>query len=731
MTKITHADKVSVTNNQLPEENKWTDDNINEHKQSVNDLYDIVGAGADSDNLIVYSINTVGDLASVIAGITDAASDNMYKIEVRPGDYTTEPVILKPYIYINGVDKAACKFTADSVSDTIFDLTVSSGIENLTIGGATSGIGVDFTTATPGFAFANNITVLDCQTGLLFAGGATGAMEVDGITFNGTFTTGVNHTSGNLTLRTPAVAGTSTLTTFLNITGASDILTLDRPISFSSNVTTALSIANGARVSANDGNFVGCTNGVVISGDDTNFVASGFKVFNCTNDGLRIDATGTSPVVTLVSSIIDGSTNFNINILNTTASITGNCITDTSKVATIDGASVNFYILDDLEGDRGVKFIGEAAIGTQLRPSELIAGEGDSHTYLKCYSQISTGAFTDRTTAARSASGSTFTFDDLLTNSAIYVANDIQTTAGDYLVFHGLKISIDTACVCNYGDVIAEYWNGSAWTEFNGSTQLSGAPHWKYRKEYFDRTGSYHIKFDPNILTDWTENDPMSLGSTRHWMRFRLTATVTTAPIFQQFKVSTSRAEVNEDGSREGHGFGRNIKKLTLDASGPIEGNMQSSDIYVDANVGVAFTFNRYTAVGDMYGFSFELPEDCDTSIPIIIAWKGKFASSGSPQFTVRRNIVSPGDPYINSEPGASGNTQTVLSTIRAVTANVREDFSVEIDVSDAIPSRASGGFGDEIWVTIQNTTRAGNFDHTKYSANYGSDFDGRHLEQE
>ena len=57
--------------------------------------------------------------------------------------------------------------------------------------------------------------------------------------------------------------------------------------------------------------------------------------------------------------------------------------------------------------------------------------------------------------------------------------------------------------------------------------------------------------------------------------------------------------------------YGRTVKKLTLDAAGPIEGAMQSQDIYVDQNVGVAFENNRFTAVGDIYGFSFELPEDC------------------------------------------------------------------------------------------------------------------------
>jgi hypothetical protein len=727
MAKITYSDKVSVTDNQLPDVNKWTDDNINETKQSVNDLYDIVGAGATSDNLIVYSINTVGDLASVVAGITDAASDNIYKIEVRPGDYTTTPVTMKPYIYINGVDKAACRFNANAVSDTVFTMVPNSGIASLTIIGATSGKGIDYTT-TSGFSFANDITVINCSTGAAFDGGAIGAMEIDNISFSGTFTKGVDHNGGNLLLRQPVVTGTTTVTTFITSDSSDAILTLDRPLTFSSNVTTALSFSNGTRVSGNDFNIVGATDGLVLLGTNTQVRVSGSGIFNCTNDGVRIDNTGTDIVLELKSTTINNSGNLNINILNANSTTTGKIFTNSEKLIAVSGAEIIVQIIDEFEGDEGTKNIGEFAVGTQLRPSELIAGEGDSHVYHKVYTQISTGAFTDRTTAAKSTTGSTFTFDDLLTNSAIYIGNDLNAAISP-LVFHGVKVIIDTGGTYNYGDIVAEYWNGSAWVEFNASTQLSNAPHWKYRKEYFNRVGVYQIKFNPAILDDWTVNDPMTEGADRYWVRFRVVNALTASPVFQQFKVSTNRAEINEDGSKEGHGYGRTIRKLTLDAAGPIEGNMQSTDIYVDENVGVAFANNRFTAIADIYGLSFELPEDCDTSIPIILAWKGKFSSAGSPQFTIRYNIVKPGDPHTNTEPVASGNTKTVLSDIRAVTADIREDFQVELDVSDAIPSRAAG-YGDEIWVTIQNTTRAGNFDHTKYSANYGSDFDGRHLEQ-
>ena len=181
----------------------------------------------------------------------------------------------------------------------------------------------------------------------------------------------------------------------------------------------------------------------------------------------------------------------------------------------------------------------------------------------------------------------------------------------------------------------------------------------------------------------------------------------------------------------------RVYKKLAVDAIRPIEGNMQNASIYVDENVGVGLENNRFTSAGDLLGISFELPEDCDTSAPIIFVWKGKFATTGNVDFTVRRKIVKPKGAYTNAEPAASGEVIIVTTgTIAIDAANSRRDFRVDLDVSDAIPSRSGNvdpfdNFGDEIWITLQYPTRgAGNFDYTKLSANYLSDFNGRHVRQ-
>jgi hypothetical protein len=332
--------------------------------------------------------------------------------------------------------------------------------------------------------------------------------------------------------------------------------------------------------------------------------------------------------------------------------------------------------------------------------------------------------FTDRTEAATSFSGSTFTFDGIAADNSIYIADRFPIT------FEGIKVVVDTAAVLGTGNIVAEFWNGTSWEEFNGNTVQSNTPFLKFAKNYFNQIGGYHIKYNPYIRDTWTVNDPMALGTSYYWMRFRITSDITTAPVIQQVKVHTDRTEINSDGTIEYHMDGRTYKKLVVDAIKPIEGSMQSANVYVDENVGVGFADNRFTSTGDLLGVSFELPEDCDTSAPLIFVWKGKFATSGNVDFTVRSKVVKPGDSYTNSEPAASGEVVTVTTGSIPVTLNTRTDFRVDLDISNAIPSRENG-FGDEIWITIQYPTRGGgNFDYTKLSANYLSDFNGRHIRQ-
>lgn len=463
----------------------------------------------------------------------------------------------------------------------------------------------------------------------------------------------------------------------------------------------------------------------------------------CVDNSFVIVTTSSSSLATVSSIEISNLSSVIIDSFVSVASALALSILDASTVRmnasqmrsddirVADWTNVYLSYTSDKENDEALSIVQELHVGTPDKPAESIFGAGDSHTFEFVYTFDGVSTYTDKTTEAKSYSGSTFQFDGITAGNAMYIANEYDMT------FEGIKVDIDTAAGIGIGSIIAEYWNGTIWVEFNGCTVKSSPGFLKFAKNYFNQSGAYHIKYNPFIRDSWVKNDPVGLGTNYYWMRFRIVADIASTPILNQIKIHTNRTELNTDGTQESHMDARVYKKLTVDAVRPLEGSMQNASIYVDENIGVGLENNRFTSVGDLLGVSFELPEDCDTSAPIIFVWKGKFATAGTVDFTVRRRIVPPKGLYSNSEPAASGEAVTVTTGSLVIdTANSRRDFRVDLDISDAIPSRSGSvdpfdNFGDEIWITLQYPTRGGgNFDYTKLSANYLSDFAGRHVRQ-
>jgi len=668
-------------------------------------------------------------IKSAIDSITDNSSTIRYNIIVAPGVYTEDnPIQGKSYVNITSAGLHSVRITAGNPNQDLFISANLFYIVGCSLVGVTGITNYAVNHSVLGEAVVKDCVITDCSNGILLnnANGFLNLIDCAIYTPVSSTVRGIYVQAGNLTIDFLKVVLDATITTILEADGSNCIITLNNLLSFSANITTALKFINGARTSGASNNIVLAYDGVVVYGNNTQTRLSSLNVFNCQNDGIRVENTGTGINTVLQSTTISGSTGYNINILNPNSVSAGDGFSEIDNINIVDNAQLWASILDTIEGDEGINIFGELKVGTSMRPAETVMGAGDSHTFEYVYTEDSSNVFTDVTTAARSFSGSTFQFDGVDINSSIYICNRFPIT------FEGIKILITTEAVMGAGSIIIEYWNG-AWTEFNGCTSLSSPGFLKYAKEYFERNGSYHIKFNPFIIDDWIKNDPItpSIGEDLYWVRFRIVSAITTSPTIQQIKIHTNRAEFNIDGTYESHGDGRTYKKLVVDAVRPLEGNMQNSSIYVDENVGVGLENNRFTTTGDLLGISFELPEDCDTSAPLIFVWKGKFASTGTVEFTIRIKIVRPGDAYTNSEPAASGDTVTILTgSIVISSADVREDLRLNLDISEAIPSRTAG-FGDEIWITLQYSTRgAGNFDYTKLSANYLSDFNGRHIRQ-
>ena len=705
-------------------------DDIDETKQVIVPAERMLTGMTGTTQLDVGQTITVGvsgamytDPKTAIESISDSSIFKPYTVEIFPGNYTVDnPITVPPFVTIKGVGSVL--IIASNPSNNVFSITGTCFIQFITVQGATSGHA--FSINSTGNVVLTDVVVIDCNKGV-DAEGVGLTLTVRGITFltlSSTIAKGIDVRNGNVVIQDTTVGETSTVTQVIDVSVATTICTVDTFKSFSPNVTSGIKV-NTATAILHNINIYNAYDGIEV-GDGSSILVNALNIFDSQNDGFIINDVGANTIVQFQTVTAQNSGRYDMNILSATALASGNGRTSLDRLNFVAGAQMYGAVVDLKEGDEGFNVIGELHVGLPLAPAESVFGGGDSHTFEYVYTFDGTSTYTDKTAQAVSFSSSTLSLDGVTVGNALYIASRYPLTYG------GIKVAIETAAVIGSGSIVAEYWNG-AWTDFNGCTVEGNAPYLKYAKNYFDLTGDYHVKFNPFIIDDWVANDPITpaVGENLYWTRFRVVTDITTAPVFQQIKIHTNRTEINGDGTIEYHADGRTYKKLVVDAVKPVEGSMQSASIYVDENVGVGLEKNRFTTAGDLLGVSFELPEDCDTSAPLIFVWKGKFASTGDVNFTIRRKIVKPGDSYTNTEPGASGDVVTVTTGLVTISAaDTREDLRVDIDISDAIPSRTAS-FGDEIWITIQMPIRgAGNFDYTKLSANYLSDFNGRHIRQ-
>ncbi len=689
------------------------------------------------NTLIVAKSN--GQYSTIKDALDSIPPGNTVKtnIIVHPGVYSeNNPLTGKPETTIissGGQDTVVVE--AANANANLLDMVNKFILEDLVLKGV-SGSGFSAVCMIqPGFTILERIGFENCSCGV-YQNNALSQVYTRNNTFLGTFTDCYKVEAGIAVLADTSVLGfTTTIDKVVNISGANSIMSINGMSAFSPSVNTAIYVDSGASVVAGSVQFQNMTDGVVVQGTDASFKANGIQVFQAQYDAIRVNDVGTNINITIFGADVTGSSNLNFNVLSPNCILSGSGFTEINKGYIHPDSEIYVYILDtSKKGDEGLTILGELNVGSQVRPVESVFGGGDSYTNgMLVYTESSGGVFTDVSIAAADPTGATFSFPGTGIGNSIYIASSL-TNGVDYLTHFGIKAKIETAAVLGTGEIICEYWNGSTWVEFNGCTVQGSSPFLKFAKNYFSQTGNSHIKYNPYILDSWVKNDAITpgIGTNYFWIRYNIVSAITTAPVFQQFKLHTNRTEINADGTLEFHADARTYKKLVVDAIKPVEGTMGNAKIYVDENVGVGFENNRFNSVSDLLGVSFELPEDCDTSAPLIFVWKGKFANTGTVGFTIRRKIVKPGDAYTNTEPSASGDT-LILTTGSVVIAagDVREDLRVDVDISEAIPSRSSG-FGDEIWITLQYDTRgtAGNFDYTKLSANYLSDFNGRHLRQ-
>lgn len=682
-----------------------------------------------------YVSSRGGDFTTVKDAV--AAADGVTKttILVAPGVYNEDnPIAGKSEVTVKALGgQNTVEIVASNANQNLFDSTQAFFLEDMTLKGVSGAGKYAVEMLSTGATLLDDIVIEDCSNGV-HLNNAGGQIIARDVALQGTMTTGIFVEAGNISCGSISVVGFSAVTTIANITGVNSIATLTNILSFSSNVTTGLFIQDQARVVSNISNFVGMQDGVVLEGG-CDFRATGLTIFNATQDGLRINDVGADTNWACNGCTIEDSTRYDINILSATATAKGVGTSAIDKLNFVPGAEVYGMIVDVKEDDEGVNVLGELHVGIPEQGAESVLGEGDSYTRgMLVYTETAGGVFTDVSEDARSPSGSTFTFPGTAADNAIYVASSLAN-ASDFLAHYGIKTSVDTGATLGAGNFVVEYWNGSIWTPVNIMETDSDGSYYQYANNIFEDSGGRHIRYDIALAADsWSKNDPMLLGTDYYWIRFRVENAITTAPVFQQFKVHSNRREINADGWPEYFGVARpeGTLPLNIGVGRELSGSMVNQNIWSDQNVGAGLVNNRFSATNQYFGWTGVVPDDLDTSSPIRLKVGGVANYTGTIDISVSYNWVSEGDLVYSANPAPSSNANTKTVTLTAVPVVAGEvkivDFDLDVAEVRARKNPVDGTQPDILFFTVSTPTIAGRFELFYADGKYTRWCDGGHV---
>ena len=366
-------------------------------------------------------------------------------------------------------------------------------------------------------------------------------------------------------------------------------------------------------------------------------------------------------------------------------------------------------LTDISQGKAKFRVLDEASFGLPGAGIETVMGEGDSYVNgMIVFTNDGATNWVNETAAASSGTSSTFTFQGTGAGNAIYLSSgrrDKDDT--DYLKFFSQKIETTIAAVLGGGEIIAEYWNG-AWVEFNHMSTEATTPFQTYAKNIFERVGTEQLRFDPDINDDWAVSDPVPIGISTYWIRFRILTAITTAPTFERWKVGTNRTELDKNGFMEFFDFARPTGSLPFDVSTFRAANNSPAnrDVYLSDNLGVGRLDNRFqTGVVDRSSMVLPLPPDIDTSHAIEISLEFfSEVAGGDFDLTLRAGTSKITDnvyPDAASAPTTAPNEQSHSATLTNVAIHTQFKHTFEIDVSDIVAVDASGN-SEYLWMSIE-----------------------------
>lgn len=598
----------------------WDTEGLSLKSAAKNNVYvSKNGNDTTADGTITYPYATV---QAANASIIDASSSNPYTIQISAGEFIeTVPIVCKPYVSIRG-SAGLSTIIRPASDDNIFVLADQMCISMMTLD--STGI----TSPTNSNVISNTVAINSVINNLYIKGGSVGVnctvasfLKAKDILVEATTTYGYYVFAGQVQLATCLAFNCP-----IGFGVTSGIMSLYTTIC-NLCTTAGVSIMNGASVFSNNATYINCVNTCIrTTGTGPNSFRGGSQVVEDDHPVYNISQGNAEDRIIISSGQID----FN-------------------KISAADMHNIDIAALDvaSLTQEPAYRICQELSVGLHNKPREAVFGQGDS--YVDGLVVLTTDStedlagdatldgigYIDVSAAAADIAGATFGFQGSSINHAIYVTTTKKEISTVPLKFWGIKVAQLTGATNTDGTAVncetfvLEYWNGTSWKRAY-MMATHGSQYFSYADNVFVRDNAdEHIRFgisDYDYGSDWATKTIN--GTDAYWVRIRIAIPITgTAPVFNRFKISPSRTEINPQGYLTHHGSAR--YRETLNLIGEVYGELGGvSNLSFD--VGTApytndgatgwqakITNGSLNSSAEGISIQVTLPRGIDTSFPV------------------------------------------------------------------------------------------------------------------
>lgn len=595
----------------------------------INNLITDADVDIKTNNIITVSVNNKTDFNSIKSAIDYASTlnpsaSNGVLILVSPGVYTESDTINLPsWVVLKGEGQAETTLIESSATSILFNMPPEGivKIEGFKIVGSANETLFYNNTSNTSTLVGNKLVIKNGGTTFDFNGGRLSLFDITLVGNISQFVHGDNDA-------------------FIELKSVQDAL----PTTHIDNIATILgtsylTVLNCSFMSYLNGG--GTTTGITAS-ENSRLTLVGFRINVVTDFGVQLSDNAELHGANIrLPTSPNGSLNLrdDTNKINLTAAILHSDYINLP--ANLSKSNIIQY-MDIKPNDEGTKILGEFVVGTPQYGRESVFGRGDSFSNGMLVSTWDeTSGFIDISDAVREyGDGQSYTIPPLSASPtsgivSLYISCDVQDQE-DYLKFHGLKTNILSVANTLSGEkppLITAYMDNTinGTTSFSTMSTKSNAPYHAYADKIFERVQSDQNRFGP--MTTWLKSDPRGEGINRFWVKFNfvdnpdLTGT-TIMPEFDQFKLHTSRYEINEEGFVEYFGDSRPYGVIPWSINLAVAWQGMSPDnqdlyIYNDTtnsakSIGVGLKENNFVPNEvRKIGLTSPLPATMDTSYPI------------------------------------------------------------------------------------------------------------------